>query len=360
MNKNPKNKDPLMEDPDFTVEEISPGDVAVKLETGPPSENEEKEAPFGFGKVILALFLAALMICVSLFGLSGKGRRKETPTPPAAQESGESVSVTEAPKDEEETLAAAGDKAEEILPEKETDREAETEKTNAWQEVIFGPAGTNVVTYPVRVFGLTENEKNLLSFRESDFIRSLSSFLSTNNMEVSSVTFTGPIACSPQGAAAYTASLKGEENYHLVVLFYPDFPGKYLFALEKVEKEKEPETVKQTEKQRQPERPVIIQTQPSQVQAPAEAETQSSYDAMSLTLTGLSGELANYVSNTYELQYGLYDYLYQRGIKSARKASVTSYYIDPDEKKATIQIDIAGIGSVTAIYDRDRNSYTFQ
>ena len=81
---------------------------------------------------------------------------------------------------------------------------------------------------------------------------------------------------------------------------------------------------------------------------------------MSLTLTGISPELGNYLSNPYELQYGLYDYLYNKGIRNAKSASVTSYYIDSDDRSAAIQIDIKGVGHVTAIYDPGTNEYTYQ
>ena len=81
---------------------------------------------------------------------------------------------------------------------------------------------------------------------------------------------------------------------------------------------------------------------------------------MRLKLKSVPSELANYLSNSYELQYGLYDYLYNKGIKNATSASVTDYYIDSEDRVATIQINVDGVGSVTAIYDRDQNAYSFQ
>ena len=56
----------------------------------------------------------------------------------------------------------------------------------------------------------------------------------------------------------------------------------------------------------------------------------------------------------------VYDYLFRRGIKNAKTAAVTGYYIDADERTASIEIKVDGVGNVTAIYDRDANSYSFQ
>ena len=80
---------------------------------------------------------------------------------------------------------------------------------------------------------------------------------------------------------------------------------------------------------------------------------------MRLSIGEMPSELSNYLQNAYELQYELYDYLYTHGIKNARDASVTGYYIDGDEKTATIQIKVIDAGNVTALYNRDDNSYSF-
>ena len=85
-------------------------------------------------------------------------------------------------------------------------------------------------------------------------------------------------------------------------------------------------------------------------------ETQPEYDAMRLSVKNVSGELSNYLASTYDLQYSLYDYLFHHGIRNAKTARVTSYYIDPEERTASIEISVEGAGNVTAIYDRDANS----
>ena len=103
--------------------------------------------------------------------------------------------------------------------------------------------------------------------------------------------------------------------------------------------------------QTQPQTTAVQSTQP---------ETQPEYDAMRLSVKNVSGELSNYLASTYDLQYSLYDYLFHHGIRNAKTARVTSYYIDPEERTASIEISVEGAGNITAIYDRDANSYSFQ
>ena len=247
-----------------------------------------------------------------------------------------------------------------------------------WQETVFGSHAAGVVTFPISVKGLTENEKNLTGFRESDFIRELSTFLAANNLRSSSVTFTGSISCSADQAAAYTADLNGSSDWKLMVVFYPEYPGKYLFSLirkEQTIRKEEPSAKSSETRQQVPASSVsgtvpasqavqpqqlYYQEQPAPVQQRSTEETQDAYDAMELTIGNLPEELENYLSNSYELQYELYDFLFQRGIRNAKKASVTDYYIDAKDRSSSIQIRIEGVGTVTAIYDRDSNSYSFQ
>ena len=231
-----------------------------------------------------------------------------------------------------------------------------------WQETIFGGGESMAMTMQIQVQGLTENERTLTGFRESDFIKKLSAFLSANNVSTQKVTFSGPAACSAISGAAYEAVLSGVNERKLVVVFYPEYPGQYLFCLVKDEKEKSSSGNTQAQIQNQTQQPVQVQQAQPQTAAVqnAQPETQPEYDAMRLSVSNVSGELANYLANTYDLQYSLYDYLFRNGVKNAKTARVTSYYIDPEERTASIEIKVEGAGNVTAIYDRDANSYSFQ
>ena len=361
MNKDHENKTcGLEEDPDFTVDEIG---VKAASEDEPDADMGEEKISSSPGKWKLIILPGLMLICLLLLFSGGRKKKDDPAKGAAAKEDTETVSVTEAEKDDPDEEAPPA-KSSEKNETKETAAETETDHLPpavdlSWQNVIFGDYENSIVSYPISISGLTENEKNLTGFRESDFVKSLSSFLSRNNIKTGAVTFTGSIACSARQAAAYTAKMKGIENRKLVILFFPGYPGKYLFALENTVEEKKEETKKQTE------RPVSSQNVnvPSQQipqTAPSQPQMENEYDAMNLKLTGISSELGNYLSNPYELQYGLYDYLYNKGIRNAKSASVSSYYIDSEDRLATIQIDIAGVGSVTAIYDPGRNEYEYQ
>ena len=146
------------------------------------------------------------------------------------------------------------------------------------------------------------------------------------------------------------------------MVFYPEYPGQYLFCLVKDEKEKTTSENVQTQAQNQSQQQVQIQQVQPQTAAvqDTQPETQPEYDAMRLSVKNVDGELANYLASTYDLQYSLYDYLFRHRIKNAKTARVTSYYIDAEERTASIEINVEGAGNVTAIYDRDDNSYSFQ
>ena len=287
--------------------------------------------------------------------------------------------------EKEETGVKTAEMSEKTETEETTEGEARAVNTDsyAWQETVFGSHAAGVVTYSLSVKGLTENEKNLTGFRESDFIRELSAFLSANNLRASAVKFTGSVSCSADHAAAYTADLKGIADWKLMVVFYPEYPGQYLFSLIQKESDNRKEeadsrnsvsgqqlasaassgTTNAAPVTPQPQQ-IIRQTPQPQTEPQKDNREDTpntdTYDAMSLSLGNLPGEVENYLSNSYELQYGLYDYLYHKGIRNASKASVTDYYIDAEDRSASIQIRVEGIGNVTAIYDRDSNSYSFQ
>ena len=356
------NNCPLNEDPDFTVEEIETLE-GTQAGSQKGADLGEGSNPSPYRRWRYHIALALLLICL-LFAFAAGQMKKDPPKDGSFEGTAEeTVSVTEA-ENYETKETAVEDKNAGKEEKGETAISAQLmEQTKgedlSWQAVIFGDHENGIVSYPITIQGLTENEKNLTGFRESDFVRSLSSFLSMNNIKTSAVTFSGSIACSAGEAAAYLAKMKGVDDRSLIVLFFPKYPGKYLFALEDIAEEKKEESVKKPETVT-PSQSVNLQTQPSVPSVQTQPQSENSYDAMSLTLSGISSELGNYLSNPYELQYSLYDYLYNKGIRSAKSASVKSYYIDSEDRSATIQIEIAGIGSVTAIYDPGNNEYSFQ
>ena len=382
-----KNLRALGEDPDFQVEEIVIADVAGEADSSSyedapeaasqsltadqvKEEGEDAGHPPSFSRWKLVLLMAAATFCLVCFVASGWQKKEHRAVQMPEEMSEEVISLTEAETDTQEetpaedlkesTTPAATDPVE--MSAQEKPEQSETLDTS-WQTDIFGNYENAVVASSFSISGLTENEKNLTGFRESDFIRSLSAFLKANNLRTTAVTFTGSIACSAGEAAAYTANLKGVDNRRLVVLFYPRYPGKYLFTLEETSGDETKDTEKKDAAPAATTQSAPIVTAPNyqtQQSQSSQEQTEPAYDAMRLKLSGISSELGNYLVNSYELQYGLYDYLYQKGIKNAASAAVTDYYIDSADRVATIQIRLDGIGSVTAIYDRDENSYSFQ
>ena len=169
----------LTDDPDFTVEEIraNTGEISEEMKDA----GEENHPPSLRRWNLLALPLL-LFICL-LLALAGGQKKKEDPAKVKnRQATEETVSVTEAEKDDPDEKAPSKE-AQENDENRETAMETEKkdfapEEDLSWQNVIFGSYETDVVSYPISILGLTENEKNLTGFRESDFVRSLSSFLS--------------------------------------------------------------------------------------------------------------------------------------------------------------------------------------
>ena len=341
------------------------------IEGDPVGDYIDEEEPAGIYRyrdlfIAIAASIAIFIFCATAFDYE---EERTIPSIETEMTSETVVSVSgkedvpEEPQTENTVKAEAASSADGTEEAAGTEAAAHDNNTavsdSKWQETIFGGGENMAMTMQIQVQGLTENERTLTGFRESDFIKRLSAFLSANNVSTRKVTFSGPAACSAISGAAYEAALSGIKDRKLVVVFYPEYPGQYLFCLVKDEKEdtssgstQAPTQQPQVQvQQAQPQTATVQNTQP---------ETQPEYDAMRLSVKNVSGELSNYLVSTYDLQYSLYDYLFRHGIKNAKTARVTSYYIDADERTASIEINVEGAGNVTAIYDRDDNSYSFQ
>ncbi|MCD8012446.1 MAG: hypothetical protein LUG99_04620, partial [Lachnospiraceae bacterium] len=91
----------------------------------------------------------------------------------------------------------------------DTDDEGETEN---WQATIFGTSEATILS-SIKISGLTDAQKEKSGFRESDFLKVLSSFLADNDLdEVTEVIFENEILCSSEDAIAFCASLDNYEN----------------------------------------------------------------------------------------------------------------------------------------------------
>ena len=85
----------------------------------------------------------------------------------------------------------------------------------------------------------------------------------------------------------------------------------------------------------------------------------SSDDATTLTIRSIPEPLLNYISNRYDFQYSLYDYLYRNGHRDTTKATVTDYAIDADRRMALIELNLDDGGQISATYDHDENMFSF-
>lgn len=304
------------------------------------------EIPIGPTILLVLVFFVA---CMS----GSRFKEKMEDASPTGSEN-EMVFVTEAEITQTEALDQKDHKEESSI--EETARETEHLQDSSWMEKVFGESDNAVVTTPVKVTALTENEKELLHFRESDFIKSLSGFFLEENIKTSEVTFQGSIPFSSKEASAYEAGIKGLDTKNLIVLFYPQYPGRYQFLL--VDKE----VIKGASQpnQGQTGNRETVQTAPALQNQPLSVEAENTYDAANLEVRAVPRQLYNYLKNPYELQYVLYDYLYKNGIRNVSIATVSSYEIDADRRCASITLSIDGGRLIKALYLLDSNTYSFQ
>ena len=227
----------------------------------------------------------------------------------------------------------------------------------------------------VFITGLSASEKEKLSFRESDFVKAVSTFLSSKRIDARTVEFLRKMDISADGAQEYLAVLPGHDDFYLVVLMYPEYPGKYILSFLDLdglagsvkEKKKQDDTTPETSAVNTPIQ--TVQTQPVAVSPPVQtqlsAETQNTspgeakYDATDLTIMAVPSTLSNYLDNRYELQYTLYDYLFRNGKRGVSTAAVDDFDIDPDDRIAEITFELDDGSTVYGSYDKDSNSYSY-
>ena len=249
-------------------------------------------------------------------------------------------------------------------------------ETENWKEKIFGSDVGLVQDKQVFITGLSASEKEKLSFRESDFVKAVSTFLSSKRIDAKTVEFLRKMDISADGAQEYLAVLPGHDDFYLVVLMYPEYPGKYILSfldldglagsLEEKEKQKK-DSAPETSAVNTPVQ--ALQTQPvltsPPVQAPVQAQpqntaqTEEKYDATNLTIMAVPSTLSNYLDNKYELQYTLYEYLFRNGKRGVSTAAVDDFDIDPDDRIAEITFELDDGSIVYGSYDKDSNSYSY-
>lgn len=293
---------------------------------------------------VIFLLIGLLLISLSQDMI----RHRETETEVSAAAVTETViSETEQQKVEEEAESNGLD-----------DRSAEE---TSWRETIFGEVKNGIVSQQITVAGLSVEEKMQLGFVESDFIRTISDFLTKHQIRTDTVTFTEQVSCSSENAVAYRVSLAGIEEQVLQVILFPDYAGSYLITLQEAVMVNIPVQEATEQNVAQQEAASTVQ-QPSVIYVPQQTERaqQNTYDASTLSILNIPETLLNYINNKYELQYSMYRYLYDRGYTNVTSAAVTDYSIDASSRSATIRFELSNGGKLTGTYRKDTNTYAYE
>ena len=238
-------------------------------------------------------------------------------------------------------------------------------------DTVFGETGQGTSLGCVTtVTGFTDREKREIGFLESDFLKDAGAFLAGQQIQTKRIIIEDRIAGSSNAAVAFQGRLEGKDDYILDIVFYPDLPGEYIFLLRNVkgnERENEGQTAQDTAGQNTAQ---VSQNNNSAQTVQAEAAAgqntestpapQNSYDATNLAIKRIPETLLNYIDNRYEFQYSLYDWLYNHGKKDVESATVTDYSIDGDSRTASIELSLSDGSSISAVYDKTGNSYSFK
>ena len=288
--------------------------------------------------------------------------------------------------DRQDSDASREESLRETAPEKRQSAEidelrkklAEEEKQRqALHDMIFCETGQSTsLGYVTAVTGFTDREKREIGFLESDFLKDIGDFLARQQILTKRVIIEDRIANSSEAGIAFQGRLEGNDDYILDVVFYPDLPGEYIFLLRSIKgNERETQAQPETEAASWNTSQSVVQTQNVQNNDPSQevrqsavqpqniqpaAQPQNSYDATNLSVKSIPETLLNYLDNRYEFQYSLYGWLYSHGKREVESASVTDYSIDGDSKTATIELALSDGSSVTAVYDKTANSYSFE
>ena len=154
--------------------------------------------------------------------------------------------------------------------------------------------------------------------------------------------------------------IEGNTNLGLLVLWYKEYPDKYILALMPEEENASSHENRTGSSQQIASVPGTTQPEIRQNTQPTQRTTERSYDATRLSVKGIPETLLNYINNRYDLQYSLYDYLYKNGHRNVDSVQVTGYEIDPDRKEAMIYLRTDDGISITGIYSRTGNSFSYR
>ena len=297
--------------------------------------------------------------------------REDTLTAADQTLSSETEDLEDRESNTESKESGANDRLMEELDELQGQLAEAKDSLQSLHDTIFGETGQGTTLGCVTtVTGFTDREKREIGFLESDFLKDAGAFLAGQQIQTKRIIIEDRIAGSSSAAVAFQGRLEGKDDYILDIVFYPDLPGEYIFLLRNVkgnERGNDGQAAQGTDGQNTAQ---VSQNnnsaQTTQEEAAAVQNNESTptpqnpYDATNLAIKKIPETLLNYIDNRYEFQYSLYDWLYNHGKKDVESATVTDYSIDGDSRTASIELSLSDGSSISAVYDKTGNSYSFK
>lgn len=258
------------------------------------------------------------------------------------------------------------------IPDEEAEK-LQREGADAVREKIFGSPSPHKVGLTLTLSGITDAEKAASGMETADFLHDAGIFLRDNGVTASRIIAESRTETSIPGSFGYEARLQGDEKHLLDFVVLPDFPGEYLFTLTTLPDVPEPETQSEDFASSGNVQSSVVDTsaqagqtaqsgqsaQPGQSSPSGQTAKSSDYDATDLSVESVPQKLLNYLDSPYTFQFKLYDYLYSKGRRGKMTASVSDFSVDGAKKEATIYLTLSDGGSVTAVYSKDSNAWSF-
>ena len=315
---------------------------------------------------ILIGIAAAGGILLATAGIHSALHRGEDMPDPSV-ESEQMMMTLPSPETEESLLAV---ETEPSISDAEKEK-LQKEGADAVREKIFGTPSPHKVGLTLTLSGITDAEKAASGMETADFLHDAGIFLRDNGVTASRIIAESRTETSISGSFGYEARLQGDEKHLLDFVVLPDFPGEYLFTLTTLPDVPEPETQSEedtasagnTQSSADSSFAQAGQSVPSgqsgQAEQSGQPATGSDYDATDLSVESVPQKLLNYMDSPYTFQFKLYDYLYSKGRRGKMTASVSDFSVDGAKKEATIHLTLSDGGSMTAVYSKDSNAWSF-
>jgi len=245
------------------------------------------------------------------------------------------------------------------------------ENPEDWKNTVFGSKNADTVFSRIRVSGLLAEDIAGSGFSETAFVKAAGRFLKEQGINAKEIRFKEKTIASPEGSCSWRAEIAGNKDKDLLAIWYPEYPGRYILMI--LDMDNPSVSSENTEdlsgagnagNERTENTPV--QSSAPQMQNVQDSgqrpvrQAEPSYDATRLSVRNIPETLLNYISNRYDFQYSLYDYLYRNGHREAESATVTGYEIDPDRREAAIDLSISDGSHVTGTYRMSDHSFSYR